>query len=292
MAGRFRDTRGLPAAAVAVLLVTLTVTVTVLAVLAVQRGKGIDPTGSPRPVPTFSYGAPTQTPTASAVTITAPGPAERFLAVGDGVIWRASAGACGATPPTVELSNDEGISWRDVTPTYRDITQVRDLIVFAQTEADLVADMGADCETQALRTFTQGTFWSPYDELLPRSTFLDAATVSDDGDTYDAPCGDGWSLRTAASLTAVICDGTGYARLDGQWSTIGDNLVALDVYDDQIVGAMISADCDGLAVTRLGADSEQLACADGLDPESPAALDVTDKATYLWSGDEIIAIER
>ncbi|WP_394278710.1 hypothetical protein [Microbacterium sp.] len=43
---------------------------------------------------------------------------------------------------------------------------------------------------------------------------------------------------------------------------------------------------------RLGQDPEQLACADGADPQSPAALDVTDDGAYLWSGDEIIAIER
>ena len=294
MARRRAVRRGLPAAVVAVLVIALAAAVIALAALAIERGRGVEPTGGARPAPSFSFGAdasPSPTETVE-IDLTAPGPAERFFAVGDGVLWRATAGECGGDAPVIERSDDDGESWADVTPTYREIRQVRDLIGFAETEADIVADLGEDCETQALRTFTQGTFWSPYDDLLPRSTYLDGTTVADDGERYEAPCDQPWSLRTAASLTAVICDGTASVWQDGAWFEVGTDVVSLDVFDGEVVGAVVDADCDGVQVTTLGAEDEPIGCAAVADPTAPAALALTDVGVRVWSGDDLVALER
>src|SRR3546814_11031113 len=97
-------------------------------------------------------------------------------------MWRGIAGECGAAAPLIERSGDGGQSWEDVTPGYRGIGQVISLDSFAGTEAETVARMGAGCETQALRTFTQGEFWEPYPEVLAASRYADPAEIG------RAPC--------------------------------------------------------------------------------------------------------
>ncbi|MFS0868192.1 hypothetical protein AB3M83_12770 [Microbacterium sp. 179-B 1A2 NHS] len=285
---------GLPSVVIGALVVVLVVVVAVLVALAIDRGRGMPPTAGRSPVPSFSSGeSDTPTPTAApAPAIEAPGSGERFLAAGDGVVWRATAGECRSAAPVVERSDDAGDTWEDVTPSYRDIAQVRDLTSFAETEADLVADVGDECETQALRTFTQGTFWSPYDDLLAGSTYLIDRTVVDDGEQFDAPCDEPWGLRAARDITVVICDGTAHQYRDGTWEDLASGVAAVSVSDGEIFAAIVDEGCDGLQVARLDDDAEPLECLSEAEPTAPTALDVTADAVWVWNGDEIASIER
>ncbi|WP_405371719.1 MULTISPECIES: hypothetical protein [unclassified Microbacterium] len=307
MVSRSAASRGIPRVVAILLVLALAIAVAALTALALDRGRGERTPGVAAPVPTFTGDAlpsadpePTTTPTPaptstaplSGAEITAPGADERFLAAGDGTMWRATAGSCGEVAPVVERSDDDGDTWSDVTPTYRDIAQVRDLLPFADTEADLVADMGDDCETQALRTFTQGTFWSPYDDLLPQSTYLTSGAAVIDGDEVAAPCETPWSLRTSSETAAAVCADGAYARADGEWQQLASGVTALDVQGDAVYATMIAADCDGLQVARIDGDVEPLECLSVDDPASPAAVWVTADAVQVWAGDELFSASR
>lgn len=291
MARRSPVRRGLPSVVVAVLVVALTVAVGGLVALALQRGQGApvaDRTADPVPAATPS---PSPSPSASPTAITAPGTAERFLVVGDDVIWRATAGSCGTTAPVVERSDDNGATWDDVTPTYRDIAQVRALTPLADTQATAIADVGDGCETQALQTFTDGAFWSPYEKVLVRSTYLADGTVVIDGTALTAPCAEPWGLRTSGDAAVFVCDGTAYETTGGQTSRIGDGVVALDIHDGEIVAASVAPECDGLQLTALSGDRQEIACVDA-DAAAPTALTLTDDAIWLWNGDALTSTPR
>ena len=286
-----------------VLVGALALGVVILSALALERASGTPPTGEAAPPPSFTFAprpdtetpaAPTETaapPEAPAPVAVVPREAERFLAMGSGAWWRAVAGACGAADPLVERSTDSGRTWSDVTPRYRDVREVHDLVAFAQTEADLIGALGEDCETQLLRTFTQGRFWEPYEDILAVSTYLDATGVVIDGDQVEAPCAEPRSVRSAGDVTALICDGVAYRDAGDGWAALeGAGILALDVWDGAIVGATTSDDCDGIAVVRLD-EAATIGCVPG-DPTTPTAVAVTGSSVGVWNGDTVTALRR
>lgn len=292
MARRSPVRRGLPSVVVAILVVALTVAVGGLVVLALQRGQGTATDRITDPVPTLGPDSPTATPTPSPTTvaIAPPGAAERFLAAGTDRMWRATAGSCGDTAPVIERSDDEGTTWMDVTPVYRDIAQVRDLLPFSDRQATLVADVGEECETQALRTFTDGEFWSPYDDVLAASAYLTGDTVVIDGVSLDAPCSEPWGLRSSGDTVAFVCDGVAYATTDGQTTRLGDGVVALDILDGDIVAATVASDCDGFQLTALPT-GDAVGCV-AADRASPSAVALTDDTVWLWNSDALTSTPR
>ncbi|MGP3535779.1 hypothetical protein ACTU3I_13355 [Microbacterium sp. RD1] len=215
--------------------------------------------------------------------------------MGPGAMWRAVAGECGSVAPLMERSTDGGQTWREVTPRYLGIGQVITLDAFAGTEAESVARMGAGCETQALRTFTQGRFWEPYPEVLAASRYLDPATpatvITPDG-PLAAPCDDPRSARAAGSTLALVCAGTPFVLGgDRQWVQLPvPDAAALSIVGDRILVAARAAGCDGLAVTALSgsgfADAASLGCAPA-DPAAPVAVAAFDDGAVVWSGDAV-----
>lgn len=245
----------------------------VLVVLALLHSRGEAPTGTPRPVPTFdapqdSTASPTPTPTPT-VTPPTPGAGERFLAIGTGAMWRATAGGCGGPAPVIERSVDGGATWRDVTPTYRGIAQVLSLDPLAGDQAEIVAGMGPGCEVQALRTFTGGEFWEPYADVLAASTYLapqNPASVVTPAGAVAAPCPSPWGLRSSRGTVGLICDGTAYQRAGAAWQPVGTDAVAVAIRDGAVV-----------AVTAAQATA-------------PAAAAVAADGLRVWSGDALATI--
>lgn len=317
-----RDLTGSPAArAVALVAVAaLAAVVVVLCLLALQRDDAADAGGpeTPAPAPTFTFGSSTDAPAEGAGGTdpeapapspaapapgsgtsgapVAPGAGERFLARGsEGSLWRATAGACGETEPLVERSDDEGESWVDVTPRYREIGQVRALYGFAGTEAEMVADLG-DCEAEWLRTFTQGSFWEPYPDLLESATYPSAddpaVLVTPSGDVA-LPCASPWSLRVGAQQSAVVCDGVAHVRVGaGAWSALPvGNVAAVDVVarETAVVHADAAACPDGLAVSRVDADGtvSPAGCVEDAEPAEPVAIAAFDGELLVWAGDAV-----
>ncbi len=312
---RDRDLSSSPLArAVALVAVSaLAVGVIALSALALQRDRGeVGSDASAAPAPTFSFapagGGATASPTATPAAIASPGAAERFLARGSaGTLWRATAGACGVgqpeVEPLVERSDDDGRSWVDVTPRYRQIGQVRALSGFSGTEAEMVADL-ADCEPELLRTFTQGRFWEPYPDLLAAAEYLTsgatpdaAATLQTPAGTEPLPCVSPWSLRVGAQQSALVCDGTAHLRVgDGEWSPLPvADARAVDVVGRESAVAHRSTACpDGVGISMVDADGavSALGCVPDIDATGPIAIAAFDEDVLVWAGDTLTALTR
>lgn len=247
------------------------------------------------PQPTFSFGGPSPTPTStsSPAVSAAPGAGERFLAVGEGVLWRGTAGVCGGDAPVIELSYDGGATWDDVTPTYRGIAQLRTLSTFGGPHAEAVADLGEECETQPIRTFTAGEFWEPYPDQLASWTYIDpddAATIITPDGAIEAPCAEPWGLRARGGVVALICDGTAYTRDADAWTALapaGISALAVNA-DGALAVAHIDPACDGLAISRYEDDATKgLGCASNANPQGDAAVTFAGEDVLLWAGDVV-----
>lgn len=249
------------------------------------------------PAPTFELGvdASTPTPTETENVDTVDRSAERFFAVGAGAWWRATAGSCGTAEPLLERSTDAGASWVDVTPRYRTIGQIASLDPLDGTEAEMVAAMGAACETQALRTYTQGNFWDSYPDFLPAIRYiapLDAALVHiGGGQTVEAPCASPSGLRANGDIVALICDGTVQRWSDGAWqATETAGSVALAATPPSLLVAHTDPGCAGVAVSEITDVATLVGCAPDADPAQPLAIARDGTAIRMWSGDTVIEV--
>lgn len=267
----------------------LAIAVAVLAYVAISETRGSTIDGTPRPVPTFSASpstTPSVTPTIAppaAATIVAPGANERFLAVGSSAIWRGTAGDCGQTEPLLERSTDNGRTWNDVTPRYLGIGQLLSVEAFAGSEAQIIARMGDDCELQALRTFTQGRFWAPYDDVLAGATYVDPtdpATIVTPDASVAAPCASAWGVRTDGDTTAIICDGTAYTRDGDTWRSVAANVMAVMPVGQAFVTAAAQGGCSGLVITGAAPS-----CAEAATSTGPVAIAASGTSTLIWSAD-------
>lgn len=267
----------------------------VLGLTAVQRVERATTTGTAAPVPTFSFGTRTSPPPSAGATpaeVESPAAreAERFLSVGASAMWRATAGVCGRVPPLLERSSDRGATWTDVTPRYLGIAQIASLEAFAGTEAQLVAATGSGCQTQALRTFTQGAFWETFD--LGGARYLDladASSVREGTAVSPAPCANATGLRAGGSTVAMVCDRAAWSWDGAAWRELSAReAVAVAIDGSDILVAQESADCPGVAVTRFsgaGASAAPEGCAEGADPTAPTAIAVSADGIWVWSED-------
>lgn len=269
--------------------------------LALQHVSSQVPEDDVAPVPAFTDepDAPTATPTPPP-TETAVAPAgfdrseERFLAADGVAFWRGVAGECGAVDPLLERSTDGGATWTDVTPLYLDVGQLMGASSFADGQAEILAAVGADCEVQALRTFTQGQFWAPYDDVSANTQYIapdDAASIVLPNGAVSAPCSDARGLRANSALTVLTCEGSAFVRGgDGSWSALPARDVAAITLDDADILVAHAADtCVGLALTRyVGADSaspENAGCLAEADASAPTTIAVENGLIFAWSGD-------
>lgn len=237
-------------------IVLLAVVVIALCVIALSRTRAAEPAGTARPVPTFSV-ASSPTPTPTAVS-TAPGAAERFLAAGGGVLWRATAGTCGGTAPTLERSTDAGATWSDVTPGYLGVGQILALEPFAGDQAQIVALVGSACQAQALRTFTAGQFWASYPDALAASTYVDpvdSTRVVTPSGTIAGPCPAPWGVRADSGATALVCDGAAYQLTASRtWTQVATDAAALTVASGAVTVATSAQVASPAAVAFDGND--------------------------------------
>lgn len=294
--------RALPATAsfwgAAALVVVAALGAGALVAAAYQHATPDAPNSAPAPVPTFTLGVSTPTPTPTPEPAASfPRESERFLAVNaDGSVWwRGVAGACGGTAPLVERSADAGATWTDVTPLYLGAAQLAALESSDQTEAILIAGVGADCEPQALRTFTQGQFWESYPDVLGAARYVpptDADVVATPIGPLTAPCAEARGLRAAGEVVALVCDGAAYASLAGaEWVALpAADAAAVATDGADVVVAHRSDACPGVTLTRFAGASPdapaEATCSDG-DPAQPTALALTTAGPVVWSADAL-----
>lgn len=284
-----------------VLVGVLVVAVGVLAWMAYEHVSPSDATPSPTASSSLGPITPTTTPTPTPTPTPEANPvdldAQRFLiTAGESSVWRAVAGSCtGDAATVVERSTDNGGSFADVTPTYRGVTQVASLDPFDTAQAEMIVGVDAACDPQAMRTFTGGEFWEPYDEVLAASTYVsfeDAGTIATPDGAIDAPCGTAWGLRTSGAAMALICDDTAY-RYDGDWNALATDgsPVAVAFDGDTIrVATTGAASCAGILVSTADSDAQQLGCAADAPTSGAVALATRGTQSVLWAGDELFTI--
>lgn len=281
--------------------------------LAYQQARPAATTGVAAPVPTFVLGVQTPTPTPTPTPTVAPvdRSTERFLSIDGSTWWRSTAGACSGAEPLVERSADAGTTWVDVTARYLGLAQVAGVDALAEGEAGVVAGIGAACEGQYLRTFTQGEFWESYPGLLAASRFIDAAdpaTVHLPAGEVGAPCAEAHGLRAAGDIVALVCEAVAYLWSGGSWVALPTPAVAAVAVDrgDVLVAARPEepeaseepeepdATCAGLAVTRFPAGTPgagiPAGCAEIPDAAAPAALAMSPDGLVVWSGDAMVPV--
>lgn len=292
---RRRSRGSVPAWVSVVIVVVLILAVGGLSWLAINRAQTPPPTEAPRVTPTMGATTPTAapTPTPTATVAAATGTDERFLAASEGVLWRATAGTCGSVEPLLERSSDAGATWSDVTPRYLGIGQILSLSPYTTDQAQMVALMGADCTLQGMRTFTDGEFWEPNDEILASSTYLDPANpavVVTPAGALDAPCVTPAGARAGGGTTAVICGSEASQTTDAaSWAPLDQTgVLALTVAGDgQITTAREdAASCDGMLV----AEPDAATCVPSIPTDAPVAVTLDGQGVpWLWAGDTFTA---
>jgi len=273
----------------------LVVVVGVLAVLALQRGNPGTVAQTPVPVPTFTLGGQTASPTPTPTAPPARPEDVRFLSIGSEIWWRATAGACGGPAPTVARSSDQGVTWTDVTPTYLGITQVQTLEAFSRRDAEIIATL-ADCEPQALRTYTYGKYWEPYPEVLAGARFVDPrdpSSIQLAAGAAPAPCPVAMGLHAFGDVVTLVCDRRAWWWDADRWGELDvPDALAVDIDRGDILVAHVSAECPGVAVARVSAADRQATtpagCAVDADPTGPVAIDAVGETVMVWAGDTII----
>lgn len=303
MASRLRPSRWIAIAAVAL----LAVGVGILSAVAFQRVNTTTEGGTAAPVPSFTLGVDPSTPAPTPTSVPTAEPAppretERFLSIGSQAMWRATAGGCGAAEPRVERSGDGGETWSDVTPRYLGLGQVASISAFSAQDTEIVAGVGEGCETQLLRTFTDGEFWESYPEVLAGYRYLDLADSSlvhlGRAATADAPCTQARSLRAERDVITLVCDQRAWVWNGSEWSRLSATRVVAVAVDDGAVLAAHTADgCAGVMVTRFAASASAddpgapIACAEGLNPDSPVAIEDAGDSVLVWSGDSFVRVD-
>jgi hypothetical protein len=275
----------------------LAIVVSVLAYAAYQRANpDIDP-DAPVPAPSFSLGVQTPAATPSPTSV-APGSialdTQRFLSIGGIQWWRATAGACDGQAPLIERSPDRGGTWLDVTPNYRGVMQVQSLDALSAEDAEMVAAL-AGCQTQALRTYTYGEFWEPYPDVLATSRFVaatDAATVVFPSGPVAAPCAQAWGFRASGDTAALICEARAWRWNGTEWQQLGpQNVVAVTLDGADVIVGHSSPGCNGIGLSRVTSGTPSLVgCAEGLEPSSPTAIDLSGQDVHVWSADSLVSV--
>ena len=299
MSGRqSRAGRGSPWVPVAGL-VALVVIVAALVVFAVTEvGKVPVTDRTVAPVPSFGSGSqPSVSPSAgaSASPSGSPAPAasseQRLLAISGATWWRATRGECGGTAPTLGRSTDRGASWADVTPSYRNVTEIFALVPFAGDQAEIIATIGTDCTVQGLRTFTDGRFWEPNAQTLASLAYVDrSSAITAAGDTVAAPCATPLAADAAASALAVLCADGVYARTGASVTFTrlpGAAPVALSVSSTGIAIARTTPSCTGVTLERftftaLGTPAASICRSDLATPGAIAIADAGD-SVGVWT---------
>lgn len=285
------------AATIAVVAV-LGVVVIVLSVLALTRPQPEVADGSPAPLSTFSptpsaTPTPTATPTPSSAAVSRAD--ERFLSFAGGSGWRATAGSCEGTAPVLQRMDDAG-AWVDVVPREHRLRQIASLDAYADG-AELVGGVDDGCIAASLRSFSAGVAWESYPDALALSRYIDLsdpALVHTRAGDIAAPCAAATGLRAWGDVVALICDGQAWRQTDDTWTALEPTGVrALAIDDTDLIIGHESAECAGLALTRIAGDtSSAIGCAEGVDVAQPLAVASVDGGVAVWAGDEIIEVNE
>jgi hypothetical protein len=229
-----------------------------------------------------------------------PAPAERLVhAVSSTTAWRATIGDCD-TPGKVERSTNGGASWERIVRT-GPAPIVR---LGAEPNGGIftIGGAGRSCKARYAAYANDGTVTAsinkPVDVWFP--TPKDRDEINEPRGTKATPC-DGHVVGLASldlSRALVVCDdGAAMSTLDSgkTWRQVAQipNSLAIAAAGGRYWVAGTTVDCDGITVRALAVKASNASVSAGdcapLDDvrAGQVALDVSDRAIWVWAGSKI-----
>jgi hypothetical protein len=283
-----------------------------LVALAVASTHSASTASKAGPIPTFEATAPSSAPKAKPTPTPTPTPAVEAPAVAPTRIltalnattaWRATTGACPATPAAPELSTDSGATWKttDATGPTR-ITALQRIIVGSPTSATMIGLNQAGCAPELVKTLSAGRTFAPYAAELASAWFVNPSTrgsVHSPAGDRPAPCPAVVAIApSGAKSAAILCaDHTVYATSDAAatWSPPlavpgAGNLAASA--QGFLVTASADSQCAGVRLVSLAGNplaAGTTACLP-LAATPAAGLVAVSEASgtlWVWAGDSV-----
>lgn len=253
-------------------------------------------TTTPRPTPRA-----TTTPQAAVPNAVAP--TRVLAALDDTVAWRATTGACPATPATLEHTSDGGATWKPsdaAGPT--GASSVLRITVASSTEAAAITLDKTNCAPQYIRTYVSGDNWATYSDQLGGSWYLEPATPTavhaPNGDVT-APCGAmvGLAAKDASNAAVLCADHTVY-RTTNAGTSWGKPLavtgaVALTATTNGYATAATDiSGCAGVTVSNFdgatGGATSTGCFATATPQPGTVAMASGGSTMWLWAGDALV----
>lgn len=253
-------------------------------------------TTTPRPTP-----AATATPQAAIPNAVAP--TRVLAALDDRVAWRATTGACPATPATLEHTSDGGATWKpsDAAGPTGASTVLR-VTVASSTEAAAITLDSSNCAPQYIRTYVSGDNWATYSDQLMGSWYIEPATPtavhSPNGDVT-APCGAmvGLAVKDPSNAAVLCADHTVYRTTDAgkSWGKplAVPGAVALGATASGYATAATDVSgCAGVAVSNFdeatGGPTQAGCFATSVPQPGTVAVASGGSTLWLWAGDALV----
>jgi hypothetical protein len=274
-----------------------------LVVLALNSAHPGTPRDTLRPIPTFTAQAPSPSPAQSATTSARAVPSTRVLAAFDGTTaWRATTGACPATPASPELTTDSGATWKKTDATGpTKVTAIQRIFVGGKDLAMMVGLNQADCTPALIKTFVAGRSYAAYPKELAGTWFVnpaDRSSVHSPAGVFASPCSVIALAPRDAKTAAVLCDDhTVHMTTDAAatWLIRVDapGAVALAASDTgYFAAALDQVGCAGVQVTGVNTNATSNpgcypidAAADSL--AAKVAVSAAGGTLWLWAGDSV-----
>lgn len=275
-----------------------------LIALAVGSNRADDSGKHPHPIPTFSATNPSASPqpssSAQPTSTTAVAPTRLLAALNAGTAWRATTGACPATPAAAQLTTDSGATWKttDVTGPTK-VTALQRIIATGKSQATMVGLTESGCSPQLVKTFVAGDNYSTYPKELAATWYAspaDPSTVHSPSGELAAPCAVIALAPRDSKSAAVLCaDDTVHVTADAAktWAVSASlpGAMNLATSGDGYLAAVAGAkDCAGVQIVALSAGlvPSVSGCYATVTPSAgTVALSEAAGTLWLWAGDAL-----
>jgi hypothetical protein len=202
-----------------------------LIAVAIGTSHSANTMSEPGPIPISETAAPassakpTPTPSATA-TAAAVAPTRILSALNATTAWRATTGACPATPASPELTTDSGATWKTTDATGpTKVTALQRIIVGSPASATMIGLSQAGCAPKLVKTFVAGQNFASFPKELASTWFVDPSrrgSVHSPAGDKSAPCPTVVAIapRDAKSAGILCADHTAYVTSDAAvtWS--------------------------------------------------------------------------
>jgi hypothetical protein len=180
------------------------------------------------------------------------------------------------------------------------VEEVLQLDFVTDTQVEIVARSGPDCEITVLTSYTAGEYWEATPERLAQATYYDSrtATVNIEGFVSEPPCTDVAEV-VGAPRAPLRCEDAVYVQNSStsEWQVL--SMVSALAIASDAEGAPVMAvirdvpGCEAVSVRRydlqtVPEDGSDLACLADAQPGEPVAFALRGDDAMIWSGESVI----